>query len=124
MLRYADLDPILLPWVAQHGLSLYKECKDEEVRTIPVVDSVGNSYHIYARPDESGQVAVGADLVGHKEGHAFYRERKRFHYHQLVSLTALNSGLDEALDQVRKWINQKDGTAAYPKIAAERYDGS
>ncbi len=52
-LSYADLDPILSPWVARHRLHPYTDCKGEEVRIVAVGDDAGDSYHIYARRDES-----------------------------------------------------------------------
>ena len=111
-LQHSDLDPVLSPWVVRHRLHLYTDCKGEEVRTISVVDDAGDSYHIYARPDESGQVAIGADLVTRAGRHAFFRERQRFHHLQLVPLSALASSLDAALEQVQTWIVQSGHTRA------------
>ena len=100
-LQHSDLDSVLLPWVAHHRLHLYTDCKGEEVRTVSIVDDAGDTYHIYARPDDSGQVAVGADLVTRAGRHAFFRERQRFHLVQLSPLSALASSLDAALEQVQ-----------------------
>ena len=111
-LKHGDLDPILGPWAARHRLHLHTNCKGEEVRSVAVVDDAGDAYHIYARPDESGQVAVGADLVARSERHAFYRERRRFHHLQLVPLSALASSLDAALEQVECWISQSGHSRA------------
>jgi hypothetical protein len=111
-LTYADLDPILSPWVARHRLHLYTDCKGEEVRIVTVVDDAGHTYHIYARPDASGKAAISADLVTRAGEHAFFRERRRFHHLQLVPLSALASGLDAALEQVQSWIVQSRHTRA------------
>ena len=111
-LNYAELDPVLSPWVARHRLHLYTDCKGEEVRNVAVVDDAGDTYHIYARPDERSQVAVGADLVTRAGRHAFFRERQRFHHLPIVPLSGLASSLDTALEQVQSWIIQSGHTRA------------
>ena len=111
-LQHSDLDSILSPWAARHRLHLYTDCKGEEVRIVPIVDDAGDTYHIYARPDKNAQVAIGADLITRAGRHAFFRERQRFHYLQLVPLSALASSLDAALEQVQSWIVKSGHTRA------------
>jgi hypothetical protein len=106
-ITYKDIDPILLPWAAKNNFQVFTECKDEEIRSIIVVDKCGNEYGIYAIPDgenDNKSVAVGADL--HERGgkkHTFYRERKQFHFRKSVALEYLEKTLEEAFELTRAW---------------------
>jgi len=65
-ITYQDIDPILLPWANKHYFHVFTECKDEEVRSIIVIDRWGDQYGIYVIPDwENGNktVAVGNNRV-------------------------------------------------------------
>ena len=118
-ITYKDIDPILLPWAKKHNFHVFIECKDEEIRSIIVVDTSGNQYGIYAIPDwENGNktVAVGADLDkrGGKK-HTFYRERKQHHFRKSVDLKNLETTLEEALEITKAWKTQTNETAIVSK---------
>jgi len=106
-ITFKDIDPILLPWAKKHNFHIFTECKDEEIRSMIVVDTWGDQYGIYATPDwENGNatVAVGADLDkrGNKK-HTFYRERKQFHFRKSVELKCLERTLEDALESTKAW---------------------
>ena len=107
-ISYKDIDEVLLPWSARHNLHVYTECKDEETRDMIFMDQWGDQYEIYAIPDyETGdeRVAVGADLCkrGDKNYHAFYRERKEYHFRTSVDLPNLANALDGAWKVTQQW---------------------
>jgi hypothetical protein len=106
-ITYKDIDQILLPWAERHKLHIFTEYKDEEIRSLIVVDQWGDQYGIYAIPDgENGNktVAVGANLDsrGGKK-HTFDRERKQFHFRKSVELPYLEMALNEALELTSAW---------------------
>ena len=110
-IRYADLDPTLLPWAARHGFHVTTEHHDEEIRTVAVVDDAGDAYQIFAGPNGDGElVDVGAALCRRAGRHAFFRERRRFLFRQSVPLAQLSTALDAMLELVGVWITQAGHT--------------
>jgi hypothetical protein len=56
---YTDIDPVLFPWSKTHGLHVYTECRDDEIRSIDIVDDIGDSYALgVGSPCEDGSVSV------------------------------------------------------------------
>ena len=47
-MRYSDIDPILLPWAATHFLHVQTRHRDEEIRSMAVVDDAADTYQLYA----------------------------------------------------------------------------
>lgn len=118
-ITYNSIDTILLPWARKHDFHVFTECKDEEIRSMIVVDASGNQFGIYAIPDwENGNktVAVGADLDkrGGKK-HTFYRERKQYHFRKSVDLENLGKTLEEVLEITKAWGDKINETASSPK---------
>lgn len=118
-MKYSDIDPILLPWAAKRSLQVATSCKDEEIRTIIVVDDSGDTYHLYAVPNpkdtnypDSALATVGVSLSkrGDKKYHAFYRERIRFTFEQTVSLNQISSALDAVWKKLHDWITEAGHT--------------
>lgn len=118
-ITFKDIDPILLPWAKKNNFKVFTECKDEEIRSMIVVDKWGDEYGIYAIADgENGKmtVAVGADLHGRGgKKHTFYRERKQFHFRKSVELEYLEKTLVEALDLTRAWGIKNNEATSIPK---------
>ena len=114
-MRYSDIDPVLMPWAASHSLHVHTEHHDEPVRVMAVVDDAGDQYQLYAGPDPKDSnypdtklalVGVSLSKRGNKNHHAFYRERMRFTFQQLVPLSDLSRALDEAWQRVHEWISE------------------
>ena len=106
-ITYQQIDVILFPWAKAHLLNVMTEYKDEEVRSITVVDDFANEFQIYLSPDsdhEETKVNVGADLlrIGSKK-HTFHREKKKFHFRETVDLVGLEAVLNRALQLTREW---------------------
>jgi hypothetical protein len=102
-----EIDSILLPWAKEQVLYVMTEYKDEEVRSITVVNDFGDEFQIYLAPDtdnEETKVIVGADLLqlGGKK-HSYHRERKKFHFREAVSLADLEAVLNRALQLTGEW---------------------
>lgn len=106
-ITYQEIDAILLPWSRKQDLYVMTAYKDEEVRSIIVVNHFGDEFQIYLAPDtdhEETKVIVGADLLRlGAEKHTFYRERKKFHFRETADLADLEAVLNHALQQTREW---------------------
>ena len=114
-MRYSDIDPVLLPWATSHSLHVHTRHHDEDVRTMAIVDAAGDTYHLGVGPDPKDPnfpdtklaiVVVSLHQRGNKKHHAFFRERQRFTFQQLVPLVRLSAALDEAWQRVHEWISQ------------------
>ncbi|MDA8412196.1 MAG: hypothetical protein M0023_00210 [Desulfobacteraceae bacterium] len=106
-ITYKDIDLILLPWAETHKLYVMTRYKDEEVRSMTVVDSCCDQYGISAildRINGKSTVVVGADLLerGAKK-HTFHRERQQYHFRKPADLAHLEMTLSEALELTRVW---------------------
>jgi hypothetical protein len=106
--RYRELDPLLEPWAKNRRLHLVKEHRDNDCRSMSIVDDAGDSYEIWVAPDSErqGVATVGVSLSkrGSKRHHAFHRERQQFSFQQSVPITELVVGLDTCWERVHKWI--------------------
>jgi hypothetical protein len=107
VISFKDIDQVLIPWAKERNLHIYKEYKDEEVRSMIFVDKWGDVYQLYSIPDfenNNMSVAVGADLSnrGDKK-HTFFRERREYHFRKSVALVNMASTLDEAWRTVQEW---------------------
>ncbi|HEY0048628.1 MAG TPA: hypothetical protein VGB68_05040, partial [Pyrinomonadaceae bacterium] len=57
--RYETIDSILNNWANKRNLHLYKNYKDEEVRSFEIVNTQGDRYQIWVdAPDEKGQIGI------------------------------------------------------------------
>jgi hypothetical protein len=60
-MNYADIDKVLTPWSKRHGLHVIRKYRDEEVRSIDVVDDAGGRYQIWiSESGQSGKAKVSA----------------------------------------------------------------
>lgn len=107
--KYKEIDQVLLPWAARHTLYVNTEYKDEEVRSILVVNEFADVYMIYVIPKtdyEPKNVIVGADLqeIGGKK-HTFHRQTRGFHFREEADFASLEALLDRALQLTREWAS-------------------
>ena len=113
IVRYPELDPILQPWALRHGLMFATRYRDDEVRSMEVVDDFGDSYQLFAAPefDDPGAITVGAGLIkrGTKK-HTFNRERRDFDFRKKVFIEELSLALDSAWEKIQFWIEQSGHT--------------
>jgi len=58
--RFRTVDEVLLPWARSHGLYVSTEYKDEEVRSIAIVDDSGSEYQMWLTLTPDGGVTVHA----------------------------------------------------------------
>ena len=87
-----------------------KKYKDEEVRSIQIVNKFADVYMMFVTPatgDEEKKIIVGADLleVGGQK-HTFPRQRKDFHFKETVDLAGLEALLDRALLLTGEWATE------------------
>ena len=58
-MSYTQIDTVLGPWTKTHGLFVATQFKDEEVRSIQIVDDAGDSYGLWVDlPRDDGSVSV------------------------------------------------------------------
>ncbi len=104
-IQYSDLDPILRPWAARHGLGFRTLYAEHEVRMAPVVDDMGDIYQLFAEPTDSpNTIRVGANLFSRAKRHAPSRELRQFAWRSSAPFEQLERTLDDALEQVQAWI--------------------
>jgi hypothetical protein len=104
---YSEIDQILMPWAKKLNSNVFTECKDEEIRTISVLDNNRDEYHLFVSPNyetkEKIEIAGSCLIKRHNKKHTFYRERKDFDYRERVDLTELEPALNRCLKQITKW---------------------
>ena len=102
-MNYAAVDEILAPWLKRHGLHVFTLYREDEVRSIDVVDGAGDRYQIaISEPDESERVKVFAGNLKSK------RKRKSKEYES--PLSDLERVLEEAYSQIMEWVKQEGHT--------------
>jgi hypothetical protein len=91
---YEVIDSVLIWWAAGKSLPLYKQYRDDEVRSMDVVGRVSaRAYQLWVdRPDTLGKTVV----------HAWDRKDWRVRYETTAH------GLAEALDRALKDIERND----------------
>lgn len=94
--NFAAMDPQLNEWAARNGLQVMTQHRDEEVRSIPVVDAAGREFQIWLQPDFDGFTVHAASL-----------DRRRRLWRSWTSDASAGADivslLDEALDEIHKW---------------------
>ena len=99
-MSYAAVDKILTPWLKRHGLHVFTLYREDEVRSIDVVDDAGDRYQIaVSEPDESERVRVFAGNLKSK------RKRKSREYES--TLSDLERVLEEAYSQIMEWVREE-----------------
>jgi len=108
-MRFSKIDPILFPWAKTHGLHIYTQCRDDEIRAIDVVDDVGDSYSLsVGSPLEDGSIAVwvseqrvdGKPVVSRKiQSQAF-----------TTTVAELEQTLELAYCRAESWISERGHT--------------
>lgn len=91
-MNYAEVDPIISAWVQRHGLTLYTQYQDSEVRSVDIVDSKGRKFQIWIDSPTTREVAV----------HAWdYRKRRK---DWNTTTDDLGNRLEDAFGTVTNWI--------------------
>ena len=103
-MRYSQIDPILVPWAKTHGLFVATQFKDEEVRSIQIVDDAGDSYGMWVDvPQADGSVTVAIAEHG-----APSRKIRRQTFTTRVA--ELGQTLDSAYAVAESWIRERGHT--------------
>jgi hypothetical protein len=90
-MSYSSIDSILNRWTKQHSLTLYTQHQDCEVRSVDVVDKVGDKFQIWIDKPIDSFVSV----------HAWDYKRKRQDWK--TEGGKLDEILNEALAIVKSW---------------------
>jgi hypothetical protein len=108
-MRFSQIDPILFPWAKTHGLHIYTECRDDEIRAIDIVDDVGDSYSLgVGSPREDGLVAiwVSEQRVGGKPVASRKIQSQTF----TTTVAELEQTLELAYRRAVSWISERSHT--------------
>src|SRR5690625_7389654 len=57
-MSYQKLDPALQRWAKKHGLHVYTNYKDEEVRSVDIVSPCGERFQLWIDKPENDRYAV------------------------------------------------------------------
>jgi hypothetical protein len=101
MSNYEPIQPILDDWAQAHGLQLFTQHQDEEVRATHIVDDKGAIYEVWILPpNEAGMVTIGAALY-QKRGSAIRND---------CAVADLRRALEKTYKQVTTWIAESGNT--------------
>ena len=103
-MRYDPIDPVLVPWAKMHGLFVATQFKDEEVRSIQIVDDFGDSYGLWVDvPHEDGSVRVS---IAEHEAQSRDNRRQTFD----TSVKDLVPTLESVFAVAESWIRERGHT--------------
>ena len=92
---WVSVDEALPPWLAQHGLRVSTEYRDDPVRVVPIVDDQGATYSIGFDPAVDGQITIRAARDSGASTATWMRT---------VRQDEVQSGLREAWSVIEGWI--------------------
>jgi hypothetical protein len=105
---YAKIDPTIRAWVARNSLTLSTSQQAPEIRCIYVSSNAGECYQIWINRPVGDKVEIHAACV---EGRRDTEEEPLQSWQ--VSISELDSALEEALESVVEWMKPSD--RHYPK---------
>lgn len=92
-MTFANVDPIIASWAAKHGLHMYTRYRDDEVRSVNLVDNKGQKFQIWIEELPDGRFrAVGWD----------YKKRR---YESESDAVNFDAALEKLLAVVRSWFS-------------------
>jgi hypothetical protein len=99
---YRQIDPVIDAWAGTHGVSVYREYKETEVRSVERRVAKNSGYQIWIEaPDADGLVGIHVwDFRRSDRG----GKRRDF----LVSQHDLRNYLESALIIAQQWIADRD----------------
>jgi hypothetical protein len=106
-MRYSQIDLVLMPWARTHGLHVYTECRDDEIRAIDIVD--GDSYALgVGLPEADGTVSVW--VSEQRVGGQPVPSRKIRSQRSTTTVAELERTLESAYRQAESWISERGHT--------------
>ena len=99
--KYAQIDKVLDDWLPKYGLTVYKEFKDELVRTISVIDNSGNKYDLWLTPDPNTNNKIEISVNDPSQG------KHGQSWRSVTDWNNLTNTLDKAYKTIDNWINAK-----------------
>ena len=98
-MSYVEIDPILYAWARENGLYVSTHYRDEEVRSVPIVDDAGDEYQLWlTRPDALGELTVSVSDNRGKLSEVRTRTDD------------LETALKKAMSAVNRWIAEAGHT--------------
>jgi len=95
-MSYEFIDATLLKWARKNQLNWLTQYRDEEVRTVIIVDRTGREFQLWVDPP--GWIGINVHVWN------FRKKRKKFR----ASEVSLELVLDEALATIRSWSSSSD----------------
>ena len=101
MSKYASIQAVLDDWAQAHGLHLFTQHQDEEVRSSHIVDDKGTIYGVWiSPPSANGKVTIGA--ASHRKHGTSVRK--------YCAVADLRHALESVYEQVEEWITEAGST--------------
>jgi hypothetical protein len=87
-MKFEEIDPIFHTWATRHGLQVYTDCKDEEVRMVRMYGAGKEFADIGVSTAPNGRYIVGVGIA-----------RRPSRNSEFVQLEADKEGLDSVLEK-------------------------
>ena len=101
MSKYGTIQAVLDDWAQVHGLHLFTQYQDEEVRTSHIVNDKGAIYGVWiSPPSEDGKVTIGA-ASHQKRGPSVRKD---------CAVADLRNALESVYKKVEEWITEAGST--------------
>lgn len=92
-MSYSIIDPILKSWADSHGLHIYTQYKDVEVRSINIVSPKGKRFQLWVdEPSQAGNTSI----------HIWDMKKQSQNY--LTTKSCLTNELESAYQQIKSWF--------------------
>ena len=91
-MNYSLIDPVIHAWTQRHGLTLFTQYQDSEVRSVDVAGKGGQKFQIWIDPPKGDRVSI----------HAWDYKKRRQDWD--ASLIDLDKYLEEVIRTALSWV--------------------
>jgi hypothetical protein len=102
-MNFTPVDRVLPSWLKRHGLHVHSEYKDEEVRSVMVVDDQGSTYQIWVDLTAAGTFRTSAAVL-ETVPRLPSRKLRPFAFTVETGAEGLTEALENAYALVVSWI--------------------
>src|SRR5687767_10423758 len=107
-MTFSEIDSVLVPWASRRQMQISTQYKDEEVRSMLLVDDQGDTYQLWV--DRTDPLRVGYMLHDSAAGRVPSRVLKQYTGRLSCEISELESTLDRAVDQINFFISSRGHT--------------
>jgi hypothetical protein len=107
-MTFSEIDSVLVPWASRRQMQIFTQYKDEEVRSMLLVDDQGDTYQLWV--DRTDPIGVGYMLQSSVSGSVPSRVWKQYSGKLSCEISELETTLDRALDLINACISSRGHT--------------